>query len=972
MTESKRNRDDLLAEIHSLRAKVAESDRLRLALEAAEQAMMERTFRIQAFTRAYPSLIFIFDRDGRYLRVITEQRSLLVAKPQQLEGHLLHDFFPQKEADYLLEAIRFSLESGQPHRIEYEIKNAEGDFVFEAHIAPIRTISGKSEQAIFVAHEITSRKKAEVALAESEANFRLLYEDAPLAYQSLDEEGRIVEVNHAWEELTGYQKTEIIGKHITDLLTPQSREYFLTAFPTFKREKVVSDIEIELIQKNGSLIWVSTNGRITSKKENGLRTHCILRDITYEREVERNLRRSEEQFRQLAENIQEVYWLRDIENDVFIYVSPTYEKVWGRSLIELIEQPATFLESVHPEDVDLLKGSLRQGDQGEPSEIEFRLIKDDQTIQWIHLRSFPVRNQKGKIYRSASVATDITEIKNKEEAMKMAADIVNSIPSGLILYQYEKPNRLILIDSNPEVSRMTNLHLDQWKGKEFNEVWPGAKEIGFNDALINVMESGQVYQNEALHYQDDKISGSFRVRAFPIPGRRLAVAFDNITTQLEIELAEKRQRALAAALVATSEVINTTLDYDEVLERIMDVLADVVPHDGANIMMVDPQTDSITVVRTCNCYEQHDLIRPTERAYHIDEAPHLAQILRTGQPMVIKDTFAYPGWVANEEGKKIRSYAGAVITVDGMNVGLLNVDSATPNFFTEQHAEDLKAFANQASIAIHNARIYKKLTNYSENLAAAVAERTQELETVNEELKVLSQLKDEFVTNISHELNSPVTSLKIQLHLLGVNAEGIEKHLPIMQRETERLERTIQDLLQLSRMDQGRQKWEIGPMDINELIMQFSEDRKDMAEQNQHMLRVETLADLPIIRADGGLLSQVLSILLSNAFTFTPPGGEVTIRAVRKEDARGLWVGFSVSDNGPGILPEDQSRLFERFTRGKEATSAGQPGTGLGLALAKEIVDGHQGQIELVSSGRDGEGATFTIWLPAAPASPQP
>jgi signal transduction histidine kinase len=112
------------------------------------------------------------------------------------------------------------------------------------------------------------------------------------------------------------------------------------------------------------------------------------------------------------------------------------------------------------------------------------------------------------------------------------------------------------------------------------------------------------------------------------------------------------------------------------------------------------------------------------------------------------------------------------------------------------------------------------------------------------------------------------------------------------------------------------------------------------------------------------MLGQVLSILLTNALNYTPDGGKVTIRVeMREEDGRS-WGGFSVSDTGPGIPPEEQPRVFTRFFRGQSAHSTKVSGTGLGLAIAKEIVDRHRGQIEVDSTGIPGEGTTFRVWLP--------
>jgi two-component system, OmpR family, sensor histidine kinase BaeS len=123
--------------------------------------------------------------------------------------------------------------------------------------------------------------------------------------------------------------------------------------------------------------------------------------------------------------------------------------------------------------------------------------------------------------------------------------------------------------------------------------------------------------------------------------------------------------------------------------------------------------------------------------------------------------------------------------------------------------------------------------------------------------------------------------------------------------------------------------------------------------------------DAPLVQADPGMLGQALSILLTNALHYTPAGGQITLRVLVDQHHNFPHVGIAVEDTGPGIPLAEQARLFERFFRGTAGRTSGKPGTGLGLAILKEIVDRHAGYVEVMSTGKPGEGATFTIWLPA-------
>jgi signal transduction histidine kinase len=234
-------------------------------------------------------------------------------------------------------------------------------------------------------------------------------------------------------------------------------------------------------------------------------------------------------------------------------------------------------------------------------------------------------------------------------------------------------------------------------------------------------------------------------------------------------------------------------------------------------------------------------------------------------------------------------------------------------------------------------------------------------------LKEVARMKDAFVSNVSHELRTPITGLKLNHKLIMMDPEKSTLYLDRLGREINRLNTLIEDLLRLSRLDQGQMPLGLQPIDLNALVAQYVNDRTSLAESRELSLTLTEDKGLPSVVADAGLIEQVLSILLTNALNYTPAGGEmrVDMRSRRFENRR--WVGFSVSDTGPGLAPSERDRLFERFFRGSAGYESRVPGTGLGLAIAHEIVTQHGGQIE--ADNRDeGSGAVFTVWLPVEEA----
>jgi len=263
-------------------------------------------------------------------------------------------------------------------------------------------------------------------------------------------------------------------------------------------------------------------------------------------------------------------------------------------------------------------------------------------------------------------------------------------------------------------------------------------------------------------------------------------------------------------------------------------------------------------------------------------------------------------------------------------------------------------------------RTEDELAEYRHHLEELLAERTRELEAANEHLRTLSRAKDQFISSISHELRTPISSIMLHHHLLATHAESDKArgHLAVLERETQRLHRIIEDVLFLSHLYQEQAALKLAVIDLNALSAQYVSDRVPLAEERGLMLTFTGEADLPSVQADERLLGHAMSILLTNAFNYTPKGSQIKVSTQSREAQGKLWISLRVSDNGPGIPSNEQPQLFERFSRGRVVLQTGTPGAGLGLATAKEIVDRHGGHIEVTSE--EDVGSTFTIVLPTA------
>ena len=228
-------------------------------------------------------------------------------------------------------------------------------------------------------------------------------------------------------------------------------------------------------------------------------------------------------------------------------------------------------------------------------------------------------------------------------------------------------------------------------------------------------------------------------------------------------------------------------------------------------------------------------------------------------------------------------------------------------------------------------------------------------------LKQLERTREEFVANVSHELRTPLSLIKgyVETLLDGArnNPEVVDRFLKIIERNTQRLDLLIQDLLTISALESGRVKLNLQPVELRPLLEKVFTDLKTRAEEKEVKL-VNQLNDLTAL-ADAHRLEQVFANLVDNAIKYGRTQGTVTVGG-RKTDAGKIEV--FVQDDGPGIPPEALDRVFERFYRVDKARSREQGGTGLGLSIVKHIVQNHDG--EVWAKSEPGKGAAFFFTLP--------
>jgi signal transduction histidine kinase len=238
---------------------------------------------------------------------------------------------------------------------------------------------------------------------------------------------------------------------------------------------------------------------------------------------------------------------------------------------------------------------------------------------------------------------------------------------------------------------------------------------------------------------------------------------------------------------------------------------------------------------------------------------------------------------------------------------------------------------------------------------------------MSQKVKASQQSQKDFVSNVSHELKTPLTSIQgfAQAILDGTaqTPEALHQAASVIQQEANRMHRLVMDLLTLARLEGGTADLEKQPVDLGEIIRQIVDNFSLQAQKAGIHLELKKEKNLPIIRGDGDRLVQVFTNLVDNALKFTPQNGEVIVNA----DASAGYLFIRVTDSGPGITPEDQKRIFERFFQTDRSRKGGaNHGIGLGLPIAREIVRAHGGEVWVESN--PGRGSVFVVKLPVEPS----
>ncbi|MBI2947362.1 MAG: PAS domain S-box protein [Verrucomicrobia bacterium] len=876
----------------------------------AEPSLRESEARYRALAQSSPVGIWQTTLAGQTIYINPAGCAIFeVEDPSQMAGKSYRDFYTRESIE-IVKREHAKRSRGVSSSYEVEVIGARGrrrNVVICG--APLFGPDGTVESFIGTLTDVTDWKLAQEALRASEERFAKAFQFNPTGLCITREAtGDFLDANDAFLRIFGFERQELIGRTSLELrmwIEPEKRREFLEEL---RAKGSITSRESQFRRKSGetgvalhSLIAIEVGGE-----------PCILtlfQDITEKRRAEQALQESQERFRQLAENIQEVFWMTDPEKNQMLYISPAYEPIWGRTCESLYQSPRDWLEAIDPEDRSrVLNAALTNQIQGTYAE-EYRIIRPDGTRRWIQDRAFPIRDASGHVYRIVGVAADITDRKRSHEELRLSEAryrlLFESNPHPMWVFDLQT---LAFLAVNDSAVHHYGYSRNEFLAMTIKDIRP-PKDV---PRLMEEVRAGVSSERNVGLWRHAKKDGTVidvEVIAHPInfAGRAAKLVLASDLTE--------RRRAEAALQ-----------ESRRFLEK-----AQEVAHIGSWISSPDD----------------------SGRLTWSDEVYRIFGVRKPDFDGRVETFFAF---VHPDDREKVRQAVARALTQRvpyDIEHRIVRPD-ASIRWVHEQ--ADVNRDAEGKAVQL-----------------IGVVQDITEQKQLEEQLRQSQKLEaiGQLAGGVAHDFNNILTVIKGHASVLLGKRElpsGIEESLREILLAADRATNLTRQLLTFGR----RQLMQASNLNVNEVVDNMSRMLRRILGEDI-ILEVQSSSNLPLIHADAGMVEQVLLNLAVNARDAMPRGGRLTIRttmtilddatARRNPDASaGPFVCLQVSDTGCGIAAEDLPRIFDPFFTTKDVGR----GTGLGLATVYGIVRQHRGWIDVESELR--RGTSFRVFLPGVPA----
>ena len=600
-----------------------------------------------------------------------------------------------------------------------------------------------------------ARKHMEEALQDSEMKYRSLFEHANDSIFIIDPSTRrFLDINENAAKRLGYTKAELLQLTIDDINTPMAAQRNLELIRSLSKSGNVIFEHVHL-HKEGIEIPVEISARIIDYGDRRV-IQNIVRDITERKLSELAIRKSEERFRQLAENIQQVFWISSPDWKEFIYISPAYEKVWGQTCKSLYQQPQAWFDAIVEEDRTRVKAAINQTNTGDFVSLKFpryRIARPDGSLRWISARAFPIRNEQGAVYRIAGIAEDITERKGAEEQLQQRThdlservkelnclygishivekhghsmdqtlqSTVNLIPPS---WQYPKITCARIIADNQEY-KTENFKETQWQ--QISNIYVKGETIG----------SVEVFYLEEKPQRDE---GPFLKEERSLTDA-IASGLGRIIEKIKAEEQLKRESNINAALSELYEpLISPSASIEDMAGAVLDKARGLTKSRHGYVSSIDPDTgDNVSHTLSemlkghCKVGQKEGIVFPLGEDGRYGGL--WGHVLNTLEPFFTNSPQSHSAATGLPEGHiPLQCFLSVPVMLGKELVGQIALATKSGGYT----GEDLQAIVRVAdfyALAIQRNRINEALQDAKDKLEKRVEERTRSLMLTNMQLK---------------------------------------------------------------------------------------------------------------------------------------------------------------------------------------------------------------------------------------------
>ncbi|MGY2978162.1 PAS domain S-box-containing protein [Thermostichus sp. OS-CIW-31] len=977
---------------------------LGIVLDITEQKRLQRELtdqqeRFRAFINNSHDILHRVDAQGRlYCLNPPVAEKILGLTPQPGEPQPLELVHPEDREAIASACEQLLSQPGQTLCFVYRMQHADGHWVWLESLCTNLLEDPLVQGMVASTRDITQQKQVELALRESEARFREIAEAVPVTFfvQSADF-SRALYKSPRCEQIFGYTPEELYRQ--PDLwkerIHPEDLPRVMETLSLATQGKM--SVTYRIFHPDGRLRWLRTSCYpVLNEQQEVVHIAGITEDITEQKEAELALQESEARLRAILDGIPFSIFLKDLEGR-YLHVNKTYLQQRGCKAEELIGKLDSELFASE-EALEFRDQDQKALQSPHPVSYERTFFRDGKRLtQWV--TKLALRDQQGSPYAVCGIAMDITALKQAQDLLLKEAERERLLGALLRRIRQDLDLQSILQTTVAEVREVFQVdrvmiyqlqegvggfvaaesvadpwpsHLGRYVWDEYFQRDPCYRKYqeGFVQAVGDVaiadldpcyrelLESFQAQANlvipirrgedlwgllVAQHCQSSRPWQGWEIRLLQELSDQLAIALQQAQLYEQLQalnqtLEEKvRQRTselqrslqFEALLKRITDRVRDSLDEAEILNTALRELGENLNADGCDIALYNADLTLSTIsyeycprlgsaLHTCIPFAQY---------------PDLyAQLLR-GEPCIFCLLPDAPR-------------QGSVLVCplrDGEQVlGDLWVFRSSEESFDEQEMNLVAQVANQCAIGLRQARLFR-----------AAQEQVQALERLN-------RLKDDFISTVSHELRTPLTSMKMALKMLQMAPTGEKRaqYLAIAERECQREIELINDLLDLQRLKAGAYALNLQTLTwealLGDLLLAIGERARTKGQTFQANVPLESS-----ITTDPLLLGRILRELLHNAVKYTPGQGSIRLEVRVEANRTRIQV-----RNSQEIPAEELTRIFDRFYRIPSHDPWKEGGTGLGLALVKQMVDQLRGSIEVSSAAG---WTTFTLHLPPLP-----